>query len=81
MSTSVLYDVPGPRAILRNRFIAVATVLVVLAVLGFLTYRLALSGQFSATKWGIFTYATVWEQILKALGNTLAAFGLAAVFS
>lgn len=81
MSTSVLYDVPGPRAILRNRILAVITVAVVLAITGFLIYRLALSGQFSATKWGIFAYATVWEQILAALGKTLAAFGLAAVLS
>lgn len=81
MSTSVLYDVPGPRAILRNRVIAVATIVAVAALAYFLIYRLALSGQFSASKWGIFTYATVWVQVLNALGKTLAAFGLAAVLS
>ncbi|QIK62127.1 amino acid ABC transporter permease [Leucobacter viscericola] len=81
MSTSVLYDVPGPKAIVRNRFIAVATVIVVAAVLGLIVYRFALSGQFSAAKWGIFTYSAVWNQILVALGKTLAAFGLAAVLS
>ncbi|WP_024357406.1 amino acid ABC transporter permease [Leucobacter chironomi] len=79
--TSVLYDVPGPRAILRNRLIAVATVVVIGALAAFLIYRLALSGQFSATKWGLFTYTAIWEQILAALGKTLAAFGLAAVLS
>lgn len=79
--TSVLYDVPGPRAIARNRVLAVVTVLVVGAIIAFIVYRLALSGQFSATKWGLFTYATIWEQILAALGKTLAAFGLAAVLS
>lgn len=81
MSTSVLYDVPGPKAILRNRFLAVATVVAVGAILGFLMYRFYLSGQFSAQKWGIFTYATIWEQIFAALGKTLAAFGSAAVGS
>lgn len=81
MSTSVLYDVPGPKAILRNRILAVLTVVVVAAIVGFLLYRFALSGQFSAQKWGIFTYATIWEQIFGALGKTLAAFGAAAVFS
>ena len=79
--TSVLYDVPGPKAILRNRVLAVVTVLAVGAILAFIVYRLALSGQFSATKWGLFTYSTIWEQILSALGKTLAAFGLAAVLS
>ncbi|GAB2565544.1 amino acid ABC transporter permease [Leucobacter ruminantium] len=81
MSTSVLYDVPGPRAILRNRVIAVITVVGVGAIVAFILYRFALSGQFSATKWGIFTYTAIWEQILRALGKTLAAFGLAAVLS
>jgi len=79
--TSVLYDVPGPRAIARNRVFAVLTVLAVGAILAFIIYRFALSGQFSATKWGLFTYATIWEQILGALGKTLAAFGLAGVLS
>ncbi len=79
--TSVLYDVPGPRAIARNRVLAVVTVLGVGAIIAFIVYRFALSGQFSATKWGLFTYATIWEQILAALGKTLAAFGLAAVLS
>ena len=36
MSTSVLYDVPGPRAIARNRVLAVVTVVIVAAVIGFL---------------------------------------------
>lgn len=81
MSTSVLYDVPGPKAIARNRIIAVATVILVAAVLGFVVYRFAVTGQFSATKWGLFTYTTIWTQIGVALGKTLAAFGTAAVGS
>jgi glutamate transport system permease protein len=79
--TSVLYDVPGPKAILRNRVIAVLTVLLVAALVGFLLYRYALSGQFSALKWGLFTYSTIWEQIFQALGKTLAAFAVAGVLS
>lgn len=81
MSTSVLYDVPGPRAIARNRVLAVVTVVVVAAVIGFLLYRFYLSGQFTAQKWGIFTYSTIWMQIFAALGKTLAAFAAAAVGS
>ena len=79
--TSVLYDVPGPRAIRRNRILAVVTVVVVLALLGFILYRFWDSGQFTAAKWNVFTFTVVWEQILTALGNTLAAFALAAVLS
>lgn len=79
--TSVLYDVPGPRAVLRNRIVAVVTVLVVLGALAFIVYRFWASGQFDPAKWYVFTFTRVWEQILGALGNTLAAFGLAAVLS
>lgn len=81
MSTSVLYDVPGPRAILRNRLLAVLTLVVVVAILGFIGYRFYMTGQFSAQKWGIFAYSTIWSQIFAALGKTLAAFGAAAVGS
>ncbi|GAA5151116.1 amino acid ABC transporter permease [Microbacterium pseudoresistens] len=79
--SSVLYDVPGPRARRRNGILAVVTVVVVAAVIGFLIYRMAVSGQFAPSKWYVFTFSTVWTQILQALGNTLAAFGLAAVLS
>ncbi|WP_298040302.1 amino acid ABC transporter permease [uncultured Microbacterium sp.] len=79
--TSVLYDVPGPRAVVRNRIIAVLTVVVVVGLIGLIGYRFWDSGQFSASKWYVFSFSTVWEQILTALGNTLAAFALAAVLS
>lgn len=79
--TSVLYDVPGPRAIARNRVLAVLTVIVVLALLGFVVYRMVVTGQFSAEKWYVFSFSAVWMGILEALGNTLAAFALAAVLS
>ncbi|MCD5347447.1 amino acid ABC transporter permease [Agromyces sp. H3Y2-19a] len=77
--TSVLYDVPGPRAIARNRILGVITVVVVLAILGFILWRLWATGQFTAEKWSAFTYTNVWVQIGIATLNTLAAFGAAAV--
>ncbi|WP_309104857.1 amino acid ABC transporter permease [Microbacterium sp.] len=79
--TSVLYDVPGPRAIARNRILAVITILVVLAAIGFVVYRMLVTGQFTEQKWYVFTFSNVWVGIGKALGNTLAAFALAAVLS
>ncbi len=79
--TTVLYDVPGPKAILRNRLLGVATVVVVLALLGFIGYRFYVSGQFDASRWYVFTFSAVWTQILGALGRTLAAFALAGVLS
>ncbi|AZS43407.1 putative glutamine ABC transporter permease protein GlnM [Microbacterium oleivorans] len=79
MSSSVLYDVPGPRAIARNRIIGAIVILVVAAIVAFLVWRLAVTGQFAADKWNAFTYTRIWEQFLLAAGRTLAAFALAAV--
>jgi len=79
--SSVLYDVPGPRARRRNGILTALTIVVVAAVIGFLVYRMAAPGQVSPSKWYVFTFSVVWSQILEALGNTLAAFALAAVLS
>lgn len=79
--SSVLYDVPGPRAIARNRVLAVVTILLVAGVVGFVLYRMFETGQFEPQKWYVFTFTNVWASILEALGQTLGAFGLAAVLS
>ena len=79
--SSVLFDVPGPRAVVRNRLIGVATVLVVLAVLGWVVWRLFATGQFTAEKWNIFSFSAVWVRFGEGLLSTLAAFGAAAVGS
>lgn len=77
--SSVLYDVPGPKAIARNRIIAGVTVLLVAAVIGFFVWRLVATGQFAGEKWYAFTFTNVWINVAKAAGNTLLAFGAAAV--
>lgn len=79
--TSVLYDVPGPKARRRNAILAVITIVIVVAVIGFILWRFALTGQFSASKWNVFTYTAVWSSIGQMLLNTLKAFALAAVLS
>lgn len=79
MSSSVLYDVPGPRAVVRNRIIGIATILVVLAILAFVIYRFWVTGQFSAEKWYAFTFTRIWEQFGLATLRTLAAFIVAAI--
>ncbi|PPF28913.1 amino acid ABC transporter permease [Rathayibacter tritici] len=79
--SSVLFDNPGPRAVLRNRVIGVVVVLVIAALLAFVIWRFAESGQFSASKWRAFGYPLVWQSIGAALGQTLAAFATAGVAS
>ena len=78
---SVLFDNPGPKAIIRHRILAVLTVLVVGAIFAFVVLRLAESGQFTAEKWRLFTFPLVHERIIEALLSTLTAFGIAAVLS
>lgn len=79
--SSVLFDNPGPRAIARNRIIGVVVVLLVAALIAFVIWRFAESGQFSASKWRAFGYPLVWRSIGAALGQTLAAFATAGVAS
>ncbi|SKC72404.1 amino acid ABC transporter permease [Plantibacter cousiniae (nom. nud.)] len=79
--SSVLFDTPGPKAIVRYRWIGVATVLVVAGILAFVVFRFIETGQFTASKWKLFTFPRVWEQILQATGATLSAFAVAAVCS
>lgn len=79
--SSVLFDNPGPRAMARNRIIGVVVVLLVAALIAFVIWRFAESGQFSAAKWRAFGYPLVWRSIGAALGQTLAAFATAGVAS
>ena len=77
--SSVLYDVPGPRAMVRNRVLGALTILVVAAIVGYFVWRLIDTGQFTAEKWSAFTYANVWMNIGLATLATLGAFASAAV--
>lgn len=77
--SSVLYDVPGPKAKARNAILAVVTVLIVAGLIGFVIWRFFVSGQFSAAKWDLFTYSRVWQMLGTATLATLGAFAAAAV--
>ncbi|RAN79155.1 amino acid ABC transporter permease [Bacillus sp. SRB_336] len=79
--SSVLFDVPGPKARTRNVYLNAVTVVVVVAIVGFILYRFNESGQFTAKKWEIFTFARVQQMFLTVIGATLKAFAVAAVGS
>ncbi|MCB9417488.1 MAG: amino acid ABC transporter permease, partial [Mycolicibacterium sp.] len=51
MSGSVLFDVPGPRAVIRNRVISAVTVILIALVVWAVIARLAGKGQLTAAKW------------------------------
>ncbi|POH56825.1 amino acid ABC transporter permease [Arthrobacter glacialis] len=79
--SSVLFDVPGPKARVRNVYLNIFTALVVVGIIGFILYRFYESGQFTAKKWEIFTFPLVQQKFLQAIGATLSAFGVAAIGS
>jgi len=77
----VLYDVPGPRAKTRNRILNAVVILALLAVIGWVVYRLNESGQFAERRWIQFTYSSIQRELWNGLLNTLKAAGLAAVLA
>ncbi|MEO5780178.1 MAG: amino acid ABC transporter permease [Arthrobacter oryzae] len=79
--TSVLYDVPGPKA---RRFSLIASIVGALLIAGLLALAivtLATQGIFEARRWEIFGNPNVWKLIGDGLGATLTAAAVAAVIA
>lgn len=82
--TSVLYDLPGPRAVRRNRVIGAVGVLLIAGLLAFFLHRMAEAGQLTAARWTPFLYSDIQNALLDGLLATLrvalVAGALALVF-
>ncbi|MEV6165640.1 amino acid ABC transporter permease [Streptomyces sp. NPDC052052] len=78
---SALYDLPGPVARRRHRWYGVVATALILALVAWVIYLLFDTGQFTSVKWSPFLYKGIQELLLRGLGNTLKAFGFAAVLS
>lgn len=81
MSGSVLYDVPGPRARARNRLYGALATVALVALIGFILYRLDDTGQFQAGLWDDYEYAETQQRIIDGLLTTLKVFAIAAALS
>jgi glutamate transport system permease protein len=79
--SSVLYDLPGPKARRRNALLGVVATVGIVALLAFIGYKLADTGQFESRRWEQFQYASVQRELLTGLGATLKAAGLATVLA
>ncbi|GLZ45185.1 amino acid ABC transporter permease [Actinomycetospora sp. NBRC 106375] len=79
--TTVLFDVPGPRARARNTAAGVVTLAVVVALVGVLVWRLAATGQLDARMWEWILYERIQLDVLDGLVMTLQAFASAAVLA
>ena len=79
--TSVLYDVPGPKARRISLIGSVLGVLVIGGLLALALVTLAQQGIFEGRRWAIFGQADVWSLIFDGIGATLGAAAIAAVIA
>ncbi len=73
MTTSVLYDVPGPRARARHRIYALFGTVVIAALLGYAGWRLWEAEQITPDTWTFLGEPDILLQLLEGLGVTLSA--------
>ncbi|MEU8268164.1 amino acid ABC transporter permease [Sphaerisporangium sp. NPDC049002] len=82
MSANVLFDVPGPRARLRNNILTLVSAVVILGVAYLLIKALADKGQFEGKLWEPFLRGDVWTgQIIPGMIATLQAAVVSAVLA
>ncbi|MGH3734765.1 MAG: amino acid ABC transporter permease [Micromonosporaceae bacterium] len=79
--SSVLYDIPGPRARARNLVIGVVTVVAIIGLMVYVYFQFDRSGQFEPRLWQQFQFRSIQLQILDGLLATLQAAGIAAVLA
>jgi glutamate transport system permease protein len=79
--TSVLYDVPGPKARRVSLIGSVIGVVLIGGLLALAIVTLAQQGIFQAQRWAIFGQADVWTLILNGIGATLSAAAISAVIA
>ncbi len=85
MSTDVLFDAPGPRAMVRHRLYSVGGALLLLLVVGYMVWRLYETNQFDYVKWEPFfspIYLEAWfvDGVLETLQMAVSAVILAVIF-
>lgn len=84
---TVLYDVPGPRTLRRQRIGTVVALVLIAGLLAVAIQRLASRGQFDAELWEPWLnpaaddFASVWELVGRGLLATMIAASLAIVLS
>ncbi|NDZ77432.1 amino acid ABC transporter permease [Streptomyces sp. SID10853] len=81
MSASVLYDAPGPKAVVRNRIYSVLGSAAIVALIVVAVVRLSSKGDLDGGMWDIFNYSGIRTNIADAVVATLKAFALGAAGS
>jgi glutamate transport system permease protein len=79
--TSVLYDVPGPKARRISLIGSIVGVILIGGLLALALSVLAQQGIFEAKRWEVFAIPDVWSLIGSGIGATLSAAAVAAVIA
>ncbi|MEU7874220.1 amino acid ABC transporter permease [Dactylosporangium sp. NPDC049140] len=79
--SNILYDLPGPKARVRNRLLGVVSLIGIVALLTYIVLRFYDTGQFDPIKWQQFEYASIQQQILDGYLTTMRTAGVAAVLA
>lgn len=81
MSTSVLFDLPGPKARARHRIYTVVAAALALVALGWVLWKLDQAGEFREQMWDKFLQENIARAYWQGLLDTLKAAGSAIVLS
>ncbi|MDP9444971.1 MAG: amino acid ABC transporter permease [Actinomycetota bacterium] len=81
MTTSVLYDLPGPRATRRHRLYGVVGGLALLALLAAVGWRLWSADQITPQRWEFLTNSAIVGGLAEGLLQTLSAAAVAIVLA
>ena len=72
--SSVLFDIPGPKARARHRLIMIVSAVLTLLALAWAISRFAAKGNLEAAKWTPFLTGDIWvNYLIPGLVNTLKA--------
>ncbi|SMD14531.1 amino acid ABC transporter permease [Lentzea albidocapillata] len=77
----VLFDVPGPKARVRHKIMAVIGIAAVIAALVYVVMRFIVTDQFTARRLDWINYKQIQLSLVEAIGNTLSAFAVGAVLA
>ncbi|MET4782022.1 amino acid ABC transporter permease [Glaciihabitans sp. UYNi722] len=91
MSTSVLFDAPGPKTRRRSRIVSIVVLVLIAALLVWVGLTLGaprkasggltLPGYFDPSRWDVFTNPVLWRRVGLGLLATLEAAAIAATFA
>lgn len=82
MSTSILFDAPGPRARARHRVLTGIGLLLIAGTIALVLWRLGRAGQLSGSMWGQLLQADVWTAyVVPGLLKTLQAAAVSIVLA